>query len=163
MKRTLVLAVVGVLVLAGFSLLASAPAAAQPRPMEEDVFTPIARGYEFMRDGNYEAAEAQFRTALQRDRFNPFALNNLAALEERKGNFKDAPAFLTDAGTHADKYFEKVEETCFVGGLCAAVKPVRDLGQTSSVAPVIADNLAKLKAKVEAMPATPQPSKPPKM
>jgi Flp pilus assembly protein TadD len=163
MRKTFVLAVVSVLMLAGFSLLATSAAMAQPRPMDEDVFTPIARGYEFLRDGSYEAAEAQFKTALERDRFNPFALNNLATLEERKGNLKEAMAFLTDAGTHADQYYEKIEETCFVDGLCVAVKPVRDLGQTSAIAPIIADNMAKLKAKVEATPTPPEPSKPPKM
>jgi Flp pilus assembly protein TadD len=163
MKKTFVLAVISILVLAGFSLLATAPAAAQPRPMDEDVFTPLSRGYEFLRDGNYEAAEAQFRTALERDRFNPFALNNLAVLEERKGNLKDAMAFLTDAGTYADRYLDVVEETCFVEGLCVAVKPARVVGPTSAIAPIIADNLAKLKAKVEATPTPPETSKPPKM
>jgi tetratricopeptide (TPR) repeat protein len=154
---------VALLAIASLSLLLSSPALAQPRPMEMDVYTPIAKGYDLMRAGNYEAAQYEFETALKKDRFNPFALNNLAALMEKQGKMKDAMAFLTDAQTHAGKYFDKVEQTCFVGGLCAGVKPVQAVGPTSSIAPVIAENMKKLQAKMAATPTKPEPSTPPPM
>ena len=66
-------------VLAVFLLITSS-AMAQPRIMPEDVFTPLTKGYDLMRAGKYEAAESEFKTALSRDRYNPFALNNLTAI-----------------------------------------------------------------------------------
>lgn len=129
--------------------------------MAEDVITPIAKGYDLLRDGKYEAAEYQFKDALSRDRYNPFALNNLAVLQERNGNLKDALAYLTDAREHAAEYLEQVETTCFVGGLCNAVKPVRKLGTTSAIAPIIEENYKKLQEKIAKNPTAPQPSSPP--
>jgi len=51
--------------------------------MPDDVFTPISQGYDLIRDGKYEAARNEFGKAVKADRFNPFALNNMAVLEER--------------------------------------------------------------------------------
>jgi len=160
MRRYLLVAVA---LMAVVSLFCVAPAMAQPRPMAEDVYTPITKGYDLMRDGKYEAAQYEFETALKRDRYNPFALNNLAALMEKQGKMKEAMAFLTDAGTHAKEYFDKVDQTCFVGGLCAGVKPVKIVGPTSTIAPIIADNMKKLQDKMAASPAKPEPSTPPPM
>jgi tetratricopeptide (TPR) repeat protein len=154
---------VALLAVASFFLLGSAPAMAQPRPMAEDVYTPISKGYDLMRDGKYEAAQFEFETALKRDRYNPFALNNLAALMEKQGKMKEALAFLTDAQTNAKDYFDKVDQTCFVGGLCAGVKPVKIVGPTSTIAPIIAENMKKLQEKMAASPAKPEPSTPPPM
>jgi tetratricopeptide (TPR) repeat protein len=154
----------GIILLALFGLVVfSSAALAQPRPMGEDVFTPIIKGYDFMRAGKYDAAQDQFKTALDRDRFNPFALNNLAALAEKQGKMKDAMAFLMDAQKYAPKYLDKVEQTCFVGGLCAGVKPLKEVGPTSSIATVIAENIQKLQAKMAQTPTAPEPSTPPKM
>ncbi|MBM4284834.1 MAG: hypothetical protein FJ128_06240 [Deltaproteobacteria bacterium] len=148
---------------AALSMMLSAPAQAQPRPMEEDVFTPLIKGYDFMRQGKYDAAKMEFETALKKDRFNPFALNNLAALVEKEGKLKDAMAYLVDAQKHAGKYLDKVQETCFVGGLCAGVKPLKEMGTESGIAKVIKENIEKLQAKMAQTPQTPEPSKPPKM
>ncbi|RJR42833.1 MAG: tetratricopeptide repeat protein [Deltaproteobacteria bacterium] len=131
--------------------------------MQEDVLTPIAKGYDLLRGGKYEAAEYQFKDALSRDRYNPFALNNLAVLQEKNGKFKDALAYLTDAKAHAAEYLEQVEQTCFVGGLCNAVKPLRKLGPTSTVAPIVDENYQKLQDKIAKNPTAPEPSTPPPM
>jgi len=148
--------------LAVFLLITSA-ALAQPRMMPEDVFTPLTKGYDLMRDGKYDAAEAEFKTALSRDRFNPFALNNLAAIKAQEGKLKEAMAYLTDAGTHAADYKDKYQEVCFTEGLCTGVKPVRQLGNESAIAKVISDNMTKLKAKIAATPEKPVPSTAPPM
>jgi tetratricopeptide (TPR) repeat protein len=160
-KRFLVL--VALLGLVSLSVAFSAPAMAQPRPMAEDVFTPLIKGFDFMQAGKYDAAKMEFETALQKDRFNPFALNNLAALVEKQGKMKDAMAYLVDAQKYAPKYLDKVEQTCFVGGLCAGVKPRREMGQTSAIATVVAENIQKLQAKMAQTPTAPEPSTPPKM
>ena len=45
-------------------LLITTSAMAQPRMMSKDVYTPLAKGYDLMRAGNYAAAYADFRLPL---------------------------------------------------------------------------------------------------
>jgi hypothetical protein len=125
--------------------------------MPDDVYTPIARGYDFIRDGNYAAAREQFAIAAKRDKLNPFALNNLAVLDEKDGKLNDALAHLKDATIHAAQYKDKVAQTCFVGGGCMAVKPIRAVGATSTILPIIEENIQKLEAK-KAKTGTPSPA-----
>jgi len=156
--------VIGMVLVVGMCLLLAAPAMAQPRAlMSEDVYTPIAVGYQLIRDGKFEAAAFEFKKATEKDMNNPFALNNLAAIESQKGNLKEAMALLQQATLKANDYKDKVEQTCFVAGLCNAVKPTKEAGPTSTIAPIIQENIAKLKAKMAASPAPPQPSTPPLM
>jgi Flp pilus assembly protein TadD len=144
-------------------LVISTSALAQPRPMTNDVFNPIAKGFDLMRAGKYQAAQFEFKKALKMDRYNPFALNNLAALSAHQGHLKEAMAFLTDAGKYAKDYHNKFQQVCFTEGLCTAVKPVKAMGTESVIAKVIAENMAKLKAKMAAHPSPPVPSTPPAM
>jgi hypothetical protein len=144
----------------------AAPVLAQPKSgalMSEDAFTPIAAGYDFIREGKYEAANNEFAKAVKADKFNPFALNNMAVLQEREGKLNDALANLKDATTYADKYLDKVTQTCFAGGGCLAVKPLREKGEKSSIAPIIQENIAKLEAKIKATGTAPPPVTPPPM
>ncbi|MGB8990688.1 MAG: hypothetical protein WCD80_01390 [Desulfobaccales bacterium] len=156
-------------VVAALCLLLASPVLAQPKGgalMKMDAFTPIAKGYDFVREGKYAAAKMEFATAVKADRHNPFALNNMAVLEEREGKLNDALANLKDATTFADKYLDKVSQTCFAGGGCLAVKPLREKGTASSIAPIIQENIQKLEAKIAATkhpapPVTPPPMVPP--
>jgi len=135
--------------------------------MPDDVFTPIATGYDFIRQGNYAAARNQFEIATKLDKFNPFALNNLAVLDEREGKLNDALANLKDALTYSDQYKDKVTQTCFVGGGCMAVKPQHGFGVTGTAAEksgitlVIQENIQKLEAKIAATGTPPPPGTPP--
>ncbi len=128
-----------------------------------DVYTPIAAGYDFVREGKYEAAKDQFAKAMKADPNNPFALNNMAVLEEREGKLNDALALLNRASTYANEYFDKVTQTCFAGGGCLAVKPLRELGEKSSIAPIIQENITKLQAKIAATGTAPPAGSPPPM
>ena len=135
--------------------------------MPDDVFTPIAKGYDLISQGNYAGARGQFETATKLDKFNPFALNNLATLDERDGKLNDALAQLKDALIHSDQYKDKVMQTCFVGGGCMAVKPYRGFGanepvaEKSSITPIIQENIKKLEAKIAATKTPPPPVSPP--
>lgn len=153
-----------ILLLAGHFLLLASPTQPQPKGgamMDMDAFTPIAKGYDFVREGKYEAAKFEFETALKRDPYNPFALNNLAVLEEREGKLNDALAHLKDATTHAAYYNDKVVQTCFAGGGLLQVKPARATGEQSTILPIIQENIKKLGAKMSDDPMPP-PSLPPK-
>jgi len=153
-------------VVAALCLFMAMPVLAQPKGgalMTMDAFTPIAQGYDFVREGKYEAAKNEFAKAVKADRNNPFALNNMAVLEEREGKLNDALANLKDATTHANAYVDKVTQTCFAGGGCLAVKPLREKGEKSSIAHVIQDKSKKLEAKIAATKAAPPPVSPPPM
>jgi tetratricopeptide (TPR) repeat protein len=155
-----------IMVATALCLALAIPVLAQPKGgalMKMDAFTPIAKGYDMIREGKYEAAKYQFATAVKRDPGNSFALNNMAVLEEREGKLNDALANLKDATIHAAAYLDKTSQTCFVGGGCLAVKPVREAGQTSSIAPIIQENIAKLQAKIAATKTPPPPVSPPPM
>lgn len=155
----------GLVLAVGLCLLLAAPAMAQTRQAEgqipADVWGPIEQGYGLLMEGKYDAAAVQFKKATEIDNHNPFALNNLAAIASQKGDYKGAMALLEQATVKADAYKQKVAQTCFVAGLCNAVKPTKELGATSTIAPIIQDNIAKLKPKIAAMP--PEPASPPKM
>jgi len=153
-------------VVAALCLFMAMPVLAQPKGgalMTMDAFTPIAQGYDFVREGKYEAAKNEFAKAVKADRHNPFALNNMAVLEEREGKLNDALANLKDATTNANDYLDKVTQTCFAGGGCLAVKPLRELGEKSSIAPIIQENIQKLQAKIAATGTAPPPGTAPPM
>jgi hypothetical protein len=140
------------LLIVGLFLLLASSALAQPKGgalMKKDVYTPIAMGYKFIQEGKYAAAKHEFAIAVKRDCHNPFALNNLAVLEEREGNLDGALAKLKDASTHANAYLDKVMQTCFVGGGPLAVRPLRMKGEKSTIAPIIQENISKLEAKIK--------------
>ena len=132
----------GLAIILGFFLLTPA------KMMEENVFTPLAKGYDFMEQGNYEASKNEFSKAVEWDSSNPFALNNLAVLLEREGKLNDALANLKNAKAHAEEYKDQVDRTCFAGGLCMAAKPKRGLGFTSSIAFVVQENIRMLQEKI---------------
>ena len=78
-KLWLVLGVATLAVIVGILLFSPA------HMKKENAFTPLVKGYDFLLQGEYEAAEKEFRRAAEYDPTNPFALNNLAVLLEREG------------------------------------------------------------------------------
>ncbi len=131
--------------------------------MPVDVYTPLAKGYDLAKEGNYVAAKYEFAQAAKLDKRNPFALNNLGVLEERDGKPNDALADMKDATLFAGQYHDKVAETCFIGGSCMAIKPARTLAATSEIAPLLQKNIAALEAKIKAEKIPPPPTSPPPM
>jgi tetratricopeptide (TPR) repeat protein len=156
-----------VLVMAlGLCLLLAVPAMAQlttwgSGPFPTSIYGPLNDGFDLIQAGKYDLAAEKFKEVLKVDLNNPFALNNLAAIEEQKGHMRGAMALLQQATTNADKYLQKVAQTCFVAGLCNAVKPTQEMGANSTIAPIVRDNIAKLQPKIDALP--PAPTSPPPM
>jgi tetratricopeptide (TPR) repeat protein len=131
------------LLLTGVSL-----AAAQPRFCTEATLAPLSQGVAALRAGNDEAARTEFEKVIKIDRFNPYALNNLAVLAEKQGQLKEAMSYLLDAETYAAEYLDKTEEICESGGLCLAVVPSGEKGQRSSIAAIIHSNINLLRANI---------------
>ncbi len=129
--------------------------------MPVDVYTPIRKGYTFVREGKYDAAKHEFGIAAKLDELNPFALNNLGVLDEQDGKLNDALAHFKDAAIHAAQYRDKVAQTCFVGGSCMAVEPERKLAANSEILPIIQENITKLEAKIASTKTPPPAVNPP--
>ncbi len=129
-------------------LCGSSPVAAQPHLCTDEVFTPLSLGYEALRAGNDEVARLEFEKVIKIDRYNPFALNNLAVLSERQGKLKEAMAYLLEAETYAAEYRHKPDEVCDVGGLCLAVAPATQKSNSSSISSLIHSNINLLRIKV---------------
>jgi hypothetical protein len=127
-------------------LPASAPA--QPRPMSEDIYTPLNLAHQYMRNGKIDAARVQLEWVIQVDRYNPYALNGLAVISAYRGGYKEALAYLMDAETHASEYLETCDEICEIGGLCRTLKPSKTQGGQSTIAGVIHYNINLLQNKI---------------
>ncbi len=121
---------------------------AQPQLFHEDAVTPLNRGYDALKAGDLELAQQEFEKVIKIDRYNPYALNNLAVIAEKQGKLKEAMAYLLEAETYAAEYTNKPEEICEVGGLCLAVKPTGERGGASSIAPLIHGNINLLRIKM---------------
>jgi len=131
--------------------------------MPSDVYTPIRKGYTFVREGKYDAARHEFEIAAKLDELNPFALNDMGVLDERDGKLNDALAHFKDATIHAAQYKDKVAQTCFVGGSCMAVEPERKLAANSEILPIIQENITKLEAKIASTRTPPPAVNPPQI
>jgi tetratricopeptide (TPR) repeat protein len=156
--------IIGLSLTLGLCLLLAVPVLATnfwEGPFPANVWGPLNQGYDLLAAGKYEAAAVQFEKVTKIDNTNPFALNNLAAIQEQKGHLREAMALLQQATMKADMYKQQVAQTCFVAGLCTAVKPKKEMGATSTIAPIIHANIAKLQPKIDALP--PQSSSPPPM
>jgi len=153
---------IGLVLLLAISAMAQKPVVKfWDQPFPANVWGPLNQGYDLLAAGKYDAAAVQFEKVTKIDNTNPFALNNLAAIQEQKGHLREAMALLQQATEKADLYKQAVSQTCFVAGLCTAVKPKKEMGTTSTIAPIIRENIAKLQPKIDALP--PQPSSPPPM
>jgi tetratricopeptide (TPR) repeat protein len=156
--------VIGFCLALGLCLLMAVPVMAQAYvsgPFPSSIYNALDQGYALLAAGKYDAAAVQFEKVTKMDNTNPFALNNLAAIQEQKGHLREAMALLQQATMKADMYKQKVAQTCFVSGLCTAVKPSKEMGSVSTIAPIVKDNIAKLEPKIKALP--PMPSSPPSM
>jgi hypothetical protein len=154
-RRTVFLSVFA-LALAMTLCYSSSMVLAQPRPMSEDVFTPLKLGYGFMEKGDYKAAQEQFEKVVKMDTYNPYANNNLAAIMERQGKLQEALTYMHAAEKEVTKYPYRVSnQVCFTGGLCTAVMPEKEFTKPTgtSIAAVIGDNILKLQKKMGPNPA----------
>src|SRR4030042_1548162 len=91
------------------------------------------------------------------------ALSALAVFLVISSSALAQPRPMADAETHAKEYLDKCQEVFFTGGLCTGVKPVKVMGTESTIAKVVAENTAKLQAKIAATPEPPVPSTAPPM
>ncbi len=136
------------LVILLFLCLPSVGAAGPSRELSEEVWGHLAKGFDELSQNRPAAAQEEFAKVIREDFDNPFANNNLAVIMEKQGKLTDAMAYLKVAATLAGDYHQKVETLYLIGGVLAAVKPVKNSENQSQVVQVIADNRRKLAEKM---------------
>ncbi len=86
----------------------------------------INAGYDLLEQGKFDQARKVYEDFLKQHPGNPLALNNLAAILTKKGDFQQALALLNQALPHAKGYKITLNRVCNVEGVCAAYRQSTD-------------------------------------
>ncbi len=82
-------------------------------------------GYDLLEQGQFEPAQKIFTEILRQDPGHPLALNNLAAIMVKQGDYDRALACLKQALPRAKGFKVALNRVCNVDGVCAACRPGR--------------------------------------
>jgi tetratricopeptide (TPR) repeat protein len=99
------------------------PASAQS---ENDLAARLNSGYEMLEKGELDRARQLYEEMLHQYPGNPVALNNLAAILARQGNYEAALSLLNQALGRARGYLVLVDRVCDLESICTAVRVGRD-------------------------------------
>jgi tetratricopeptide (TPR) repeat protein len=77
-------------------------------------------GYDLLEQGQFEPAQKIFTEILRQDPGHPLALNNLAAIMVKQGDYDRALACLKQALPRAKGFKVALNRVCNVDGVCAA-------------------------------------------
>jgi tetratricopeptide (TPR) repeat protein len=79
-------------------------------------------GYDLLEQGKFEPAQKVFEEVLRQDPGHPLALNNLAAIMVKQGNYDQALACLKQALPRSRGFKVALNRVCNVDGVCAACR-----------------------------------------
>jgi tetratricopeptide (TPR) repeat protein len=113
----------GLAILLGLACCLAGPALAQSG---SDLAARLNSGYEMLEKGELDRARQLYEEMLRQDPGNPVALNNLAAILARKGNYEEALSLLNQALGRARGYRVLVDRVCDLESICSAVRVGRD-------------------------------------
>jgi tetratricopeptide (TPR) repeat protein len=77
-------------------------------------------GYDLLEQGKFDQAQQIFAAILRQDPGHPLALNNLAAIMVKQGNYDRALVCLRQALPRAKGFKVALRRVCNVDGVCAA-------------------------------------------
>ena len=86
----------------------------------------INAGYDLLEQGKFDQARKIYEDILKQHPGHPLALNNLAAIVTKKGDFQQALALLKQALSGAQGYKITLNRVCNVDGVCAAFRQSTD-------------------------------------
>jgi tetratricopeptide (TPR) repeat protein len=113
----------GLVILLGLACCLASPALAQS---ENDLAARLNSGYEMLEKGELDRARQLYKEMLRQYPGNPVALNNLAAILARQGNYEEALSLLNQALGRARGYRVLVDRVCDLESICSAVRVGRD-------------------------------------
>lgn len=83
-------------------------------------------GFDLLEAGKIDQAQKIYEEVLQKLPRHPLALNNLAAILVKRGDYDQALAYLKQALPQAKGVKVTLNRICTVDGVCAAFKPSED-------------------------------------
>jgi tetratricopeptide (TPR) repeat protein len=143
--------VIFLLVLAGLILGGGpGPASGQDRG---SLVQMINSGYDLLEKGQTDQAQKIYEELLRKYPDNPLALNNLGAIQAKKGRYDEALAFLNRAKTRALGYRVTLDRVCDPQGVCAAFRIADDPLQGEELEWLIKRNILSVEmARVDRQP-----------
>jgi tetratricopeptide (TPR) repeat protein len=104
------------------ALFLAAPGLAPAQQADADLAKKINAGYDLLEQGKFPQAQKLYEEVLQKHPDHPLALNNLAAIMCKQGNYDQALAHLKRALPQAKGYKITLNRVCNVQGVCAAYR-----------------------------------------
>ncbi len=114
------------------------PALAQ---MDSSVVKMLNSGYDLLEQGKYDQAQKLYEEMLRQHPGNPLALNNLAAIMSKKGQYDQALAYLKQALPRAEGLKVRVERVCDLDAVCTAYRLSDDVMGTEELVDLIKINM----------------------
>ncbi len=127
------------------TFLLPGPALAQGN---DEVTRLLVQSYDLLEAGKLDQAQKIFEKILQEHPGEPLALNNLAAVMVKKGEYKQALNYLEQALPRAKGYKVKVNRVCDVNGICLAFRPLSVEYGNQDLEGLVRLNIQMVKAKV---------------
>ncbi len=114
----------------------------------------LNEGYDLLEQGKIDQAQKFYEEMLKKYPGNPLALNNLAAVLVKKGQYEQALAYLREALPRAAGYKVRVERVCDVNSVCTAYRLTEDVMGTEEL-----DNLIKINMNMVGIAAASRPAR----
>ncbi len=86
----------------------------------------INSGFDLLEKGQTDRAQKIYEEILRKFPGHPVALNNLGAIQAKKGKYEEALAFLHQARMQAKGYRVTLDRVCDPDGVCAAFRMAED-------------------------------------
>lgn len=151
MKRISVI-ITAILTILAFAAVGAMAAGICPSSnIKGDLESGLSRGYCKFKEGNLQAAQAEYEAVLKQHPGNPVALNNMGCLAVKEGNYGKACGYFQECQAKAHGYKMQVNSLCSANDLCTAVEPYKcgtgptDLGEISTTN----YNMARTKLQAE--------------
>ena len=110
-------------------------------------------GYDLLEQGKFEPAQKVFEEVLRQDPGHPLALNNLAAIMVKQGNYDQALACLKQALPRSRGFKVALNRVCNVDGVCAACRLGEEKFGTEDLEGVVKSNILMVEMARSSRPA----------
>ena len=114
------------------------------------LFRALVHSYDLLEAGKLAEAKQIYEEILAKHPHNPLALNNLGAIYVREKDYQRALNCLERALPRAKDYKALINRVCDVDGICLAFRPAAVEYGNHELEPLIAANIAMVKAKFAA-------------
>ena len=108
---------------------------------QSEVARLINQGYDLLEQGKIDQAQKIYENVLRQDSGQPLALNNLAAIMVKQGNYDQALRYLNQALPRAKGQLVTFSRVCDVNGVCAAYRMSEDQFGSDDLEGVIKINI----------------------